>query len=44
LIVPPHDFDLVSGRDDLTTYTFNTGVARQGLRDAPVLCTSLGSR
>ena len=28
LIVPPERFELVSGRDDLTTYTFNTGVAK----------------
>ena len=28
LIVPPERFELVRGEDDLTTYTFNTGVAR----------------
>ena len=28
LIVPPERFELLSGRDDLTTYTFNTGVAK----------------
>jgi hypothetical protein len=28
LIVPQAQFELVSGRDDLTTYTFNTGVAQ----------------
>lgn len=28
LIVPPEDFELVSGRDDLATYTFNTGTAK----------------
>ena len=28
LIVPPEQFELVSGRDDLTTYTFHTGVAK----------------
>jgi hypothetical protein len=28
LIVPPERFELVSGKDDLTTYTFNTGVAK----------------
>jgi hypothetical protein len=28
LIVPPEQFDLVSGEDALTTYTFNTGVAK----------------
>jgi hypothetical protein len=28
LIVPPGQFELLRGRDDLTTYTFNTGVAQ----------------
>ena len=28
LIVPPEQFELVSGKDDLATYTFNTGVAK----------------
>ena len=28
LIVPPQQFELLSGQDDLTTYTFNTGVAK----------------
>jgi hypothetical protein len=28
LIVPPGQFELVSGKDELTTYTFNTGVAK----------------
>ena len=28
LIVPKADFRLVSGDDDLTTYTFNTGIAQ----------------
>ena len=28
LIVPPENFELLKGRDDLTTYTFNTGVAK----------------
>jgi hypothetical protein len=28
LIVPKEDFELLSGDDALTTYTFNTGVAR----------------
>jgi hypothetical protein len=28
LIVRPEDFELVSGRDDLATYTFNTGIAQ----------------
>jgi hypothetical protein len=28
LIVPPERFELLSGKDDLTTYTFNTGVAK----------------
>jgi hypothetical protein len=27
LIVPPEDFELVQGREDLTTYRFNTGLA-----------------
>lgn len=28
LIVPPQRFELLSGQDDLATYTFNTGVAQ----------------
>lgn len=28
LIVPPEQFELVQGADALTTYTFNTGVAK----------------
>jgi hypothetical protein len=28
LIVPANDFKLLSGRESLTTYTFNTGTAR----------------
>lgn len=28
LIVPPDDFQLLSGRDDLATYTFNTKTAK----------------
>jgi hypothetical protein len=28
LIVPPEAFELVSGREELTTYRFNSGVAR----------------
>jgi len=28
LIVPPEQFELLSGKDDLATYTFNTGVAK----------------
>ena len=28
LIVLPQQFELLSGQDDLTTYTFNTGVAK----------------
>jgi hypothetical protein len=28
LIVPRSRFELLSGKDDLTTYTFNTGVAK----------------
>jgi hypothetical protein len=27
-IVPPEAFELVSGRDDLVTYRFNTGIAQ----------------
>jgi len=28
LIVPPERFELLRGREELTTYTFNTGVAK----------------
>jgi hypothetical protein len=28
LIVPPERYELLCGKDDLTTYTFNTGVAK----------------
>ena len=28
LIVPPENFELLSGADDLSTYSFNTGVAK----------------
>ena len=28
LIVPPQQFELLSGKDDLTTYRFNTGAAQ----------------
>ena len=28
LIVPPERFELISGKDDLTTYTFNTRAAK----------------
>jgi hypothetical protein len=28
LIVPPDRFELVSGKDDLSTYEFNTGIAK----------------
>ena len=48
LIVPPDQFELLSGNDDLTTYTFNTGVAKhtllQGVRCASILCAALGPR
>jgi hypothetical protein len=28
LIVPPDRFELISGKDELTTYQFNTGIAK----------------
>lgn len=28
LIVPPEQFELISGKDDLATYQFNTGTAK----------------
>ena len=28
LIVPPEDFTLLQGKDELSTYTFNTGLAK----------------
>jgi|SRR5580698_7887087 hypothetical protein len=28
LVVPPEDFELVQGREELTTYRFNTGLAQ----------------
>jgi hypothetical protein len=28
LIVPPENFELLAGKDGLSTYTFNTGVAK----------------
>jgi hypothetical protein len=28
LVVPPERFELLSGKDDLVTYTFNAGVAK----------------
>lgn len=28
LIVPPEDFELIQGEDQLGTYTFNTGIAK----------------
>ena len=28
MIVSPEQFELISGKDDLATYTFNTGVAK----------------
>ena len=28
LIVPPEDFELLQGEENLTTYTFNTGIAK----------------
>jgi len=36
LIVPRSRFELLQGREDLTTYTFNTGVARH------YFCSSCG--
>jgi hypothetical protein len=32
LIVPPERFELLCGKDDLMTYTFNTGVAKHTFR------------
>jgi hypothetical protein len=31
LIVPPEQFELISGKDALTTYRFNTGTAQHTL-------------
>ncbi len=28
LIVPPEDFEILQGEENLTTYTFNTGIAK----------------
>ena len=36
LIVPPSRFRLISGRDNITTYTWNTGVAKH------TFCTTCG--
>jgi len=36
LIVPPERFELISGKDALTTYRFNTGVAQH------TFCTTCG--
>ena len=45
LIVPPEQFELIQGKDDLTTYRFNTGTAQhtfcKHLRHASVLCAAL---
>ena len=47
LIVPPERFELLSGQDALSTYTFNTGVAKhhfcKHLRRPSVLCAALRS-
>src|SRR6516164_4190343 len=45
LIVPQEQFELLCGKDDLTSYTFNTGVAKHTfcLRHSSVLCATLGS-
>ena len=48
LIVPPEQFELLSGKDDLATYQFNTGVAKhtfcKTLRHPSVLRAALRSR
>ncbi len=41
LIVPPGQFELVSGADAMTTYRFNTGIARHTFCAMPLFCTML---
>ena len=46
LIVPPEQFELLSGGDALTTYRFNTGIGQAhfllDLRHPSVLCPTIG--
>ena len=48
LIVAPDNFELLSGKDALTTYRFNTGTAQHTFCAAcgihPFLCAALRSR
>ena len=40
LVVPPEDFELVQGREELTTYRFNTGLAQHTFERKTALTSS----